>query len=98
MNARRVSSSSLAAISAPVCSCSLPVIRLKAVPRVDLVLRTPVDGDPRGHVALLDPAGGIDQLLDRAKQTVGKLQRAENGKPYNDESAGKKGSVELQLV
>ena len=59
---------------------------------------SPVDGDPRGHVALLDPAGGIDQLLDRAKQTVGKLQRAENGKPHNDESAGKKGSVELQLV
>ena len=74
MNARRVSSWLLAAIKRAGLLLSRPVIRLKAVASVcDFVLGV---GDRHAgrEIALLDPAGGGDQLPDRANQPVGELQ------------------------
>ena len=63
----------------------------------DLVGRL-VDRDARRKVALLDPSRGIDQLVDRAQQAVGQLERGEDRQRDDDQRAGQQGEVEAQLV
>ena len=47
-----------------------------------------VDRHARRKVALLDPPGGIDQLVDRAQQAVGELERGEDRQRDDDQRAG----------
>ena len=76
VKARRLSSWALAVTSAPVCSSSRLVIRLKALPSVADLVALPRDAGTRAErsPAVTLPRR-VDQLADRPDQPVGEVER-----------------------